>query len=101
MSEATFIVVMDLLGAEKGRMPRSFYRALKKLQDVQRLQKSVYLVTGVTGMEELVRLGRGCGFQVQAFQVCGRNMNTTRIPGHARSNSSPSRHSKSALARGV
>jgi hypothetical protein len=67
-----FLVIMDLLGAEKGRMPRAFYRALEKLQDVQRLQKSVYHVTGVTALKELVDLGRGCGFQVQAFQVCGR-----------------------------
>jgi hypothetical protein len=67
--EPSFVVIMDLLGAEKGRMPRGFYRAYEKLQDVQRLQKSVYLVTGVTPMKDLVALARGCGFQVQAFEV--------------------------------
>lgn len=64
-----FIVVMDLLGAQNGRMPRGFYRAYEKLQDVQRLQKSVYLVTGVSAMKDLVALAKGCGFDVQAFEV--------------------------------
>jgi len=45
---ATFIVAMDLLGAQNGRMPRAFYRSLNKLSDVSRIQKSVYLVTFVT-----------------------------------------------------
>jgi hypothetical protein len=67
--DATFIVVMDLPNAQAGHMPTRFYRALKKLQDVERLQKSVYLATGVSNMKELVRLGRACGFEVQAFQV--------------------------------
>ena len=67
--DATFIVVMDLPNAQAGHMPRRFYRALKKLQDVERLQKSVYRVTGVTSMKELVGLAKGFGFEVQAFQV--------------------------------
>ena len=66
---STFIVAMDLPDAQSGRMPRAFYRRLKDLQGVARLQKSVYLVTGVTSMKDLVALGRGCGFDVQAFQV--------------------------------
>jgi len=73
MDKEQFVVVMDLPNAQAGRMPRRFYRALNKLPDVERLQKSVYLVTGVTGREELVRLGCSCGFSVQAFQV-GRTM---------------------------
>lgn len=73
VEKPSFVVIMDLPNAQAGHMPRRFYRALNKLQDVQRLQKSVYLVTGVTAREELVRLGCGCGFSVQAFQV-GRTM---------------------------
>jgi len=69
VEDATFIVVMDLPNAQAGQMPRAFYRRLKDLQGVSRLQKSVYLVTGVSAMKELVDLGRGCGFSVQAFQV--------------------------------
>jgi hypothetical protein len=64
-----FLVIMDLPGAEKGKMPRQFYRSLRKLSDVERLQKSVYLVTSVTVMKELVNLGRDYGFDVQTFQV--------------------------------
>jgi len=71
VEEPSFVVIMDLPNAQAGKMPRSFYRALKKLGDVERLQKSVYAVTGVTVMEELVRLGRSCGFSVQSFQVVG------------------------------
>ena len=78
MNKEQFVVVMDLPNAQAGHMPRRFYRALNKLADVERLQKSVYLVTGVTGREELIRLGCGCGFSVQAFQVCGRNMSSER-----------------------
>lgn len=70
--ESTFIVIMDFWGAQAGRMPRGFYRGLEKLQGISRLQKSVYEVTSVTSMKRLVDLGRGCGFQVQAFQVSHR-----------------------------
>jgi hypothetical protein len=69
VEEPSFVVIMDLPNAQAGHMPRRFYRALEKLQDVERLQKSVYLCHSCDGMEELVRLGRGCGFEVQAFQV--------------------------------
>jgi len=69
VEDATFIVIMDLDGAKSGGMPRAFYRALEKLQGATRIQKSVYLVTSVSAMKELVDLGRGCGFSVQAFEV--------------------------------
>ncbi len=69
VEEPSFVVIMDLPNAQAGHMPRSFYRRLKDLQGVARLQKSVYLATGVTDMKELVTLARGCGFDVQAFEV--------------------------------
>jgi len=69
VEDATFIVVMDCPGTQEGGMPRGFYRRLKDLQGVTRLQKSVYLVTPVTAMKELVTLAKGCGFDVQAFEV--------------------------------
>lgn len=65
----TFLVIMDYPGAKTGRMPRAFYRRLQEVRDVSRIQKSVYLVTGVTALKTLVNLGKSFGFQVESFKA--------------------------------
>jgi len=65
----TYLVVMDRPNTKSGGMPRSFYRRLVGLEGVVRIQKSVYLVTCVSNLKQLVDLGRRFDFQVRSFRV--------------------------------
>jgi len=66
-----YLVVLDLVGAKAGKMPRTFYRRLKKLQGFKRIQKSVYLVEE-RSLYEFVTLSKKYGFHVQTFKIASQ-----------------------------
>jgi hypothetical protein len=68
-THATFLVVMDKPKVKTGQMPRTFYRKLSTFRNVERIQKSVYIVTGVTQTFNLIALGERYGFLCKAFKI--------------------------------
>ncbi|MEM4975721.1 MAG: hypothetical protein QXT64_00175 [Desulfurococcaceae archaeon] len=65
-----YLVVMDKPGAKPGRMPRTFYYRLKKMNlPVTRVQKSVYVTESRSAAYRLAGLAREYGFMVKVYKV--------------------------------
>ena len=60
----SYIVVMDRPGKSASK---SFYRHVRKLRGVMRIQQSVYLVNDREDLRDLIRLGEENGFDVRVF----------------------------------
>ena len=60
----SYLVVMDRPGRSASK---TFYRRLRKLRGVMRIQQSVYLVNDREDLRILIRLGEENGFDVRVF----------------------------------